>query len=35
VGRLNTVKPARQVVEEMVTEYIDAVDRVQGINAAE
>jgi len=35
VGRLNTVKPARQVVEEMVSEYIDVMDRLQHINAAD
>jgi NAD(P)H-dependent flavin oxidoreductase YrpB (nitropropane dioxygenase family) len=35
VGRLNSIKPARQVVEEMISEYIDAVERLQGINIAE
>jgi NAD(P)H-dependent flavin oxidoreductase YrpB (nitropropane dioxygenase family) len=30
VGQMNTRKPARQVVEEMVSEYIDAVERVSG-----
>jgi NAD(P)H-dependent flavin oxidoreductase YrpB (nitropropane dioxygenase family) len=31
VGQMNTRKPARQVVEEMVSEYIDAVERVSGL----
>ena len=35
VGRLNTVKPARQVVEEMVSEYIDTMERFESINTAE
>jgi NAD(P)H-dependent flavin oxidoreductase YrpB (nitropropane dioxygenase family) len=35
VGRLNAIKPARQVVEEMVSEYIDVVERLQGLNEAE
>ncbi len=35
VGRMNTIKPARQVVEEMVSEYIDVMDRLQTINSAE
>jgi NAD(P)H-dependent flavin oxidoreductase YrpB (nitropropane dioxygenase family) len=35
VGRLNTVKPARQVVEEMVSEYIDTMERFDTINTAE
>ena len=33
VGQLNTRKPARQVVEEMVSEYIDAVERVSNLLA--
>jgi NAD(P)H-dependent flavin oxidoreductase YrpB (nitropropane dioxygenase family) len=33
VGQMNTRKPARQVVEEMVSEYIDAVERVSGLLA--
>ena len=33
VGQLHTRKPARQVVEEMVSEYIDAVERVSGLLA--
>jgi NAD(P)H-dependent flavin oxidoreductase YrpB (nitropropane dioxygenase family) len=35
VGRMNAVKPARQVVEDMVAEYIDAVERLQALNAAD
>ena len=31
VGQMNTRKPARQVIEEMVSEYIDAVERVSGL----
>jgi hypothetical protein len=30
---MNTRKPARQVVEEMVSEYIDAVERVSSLLA--
>ncbi|MCU1690623.1 MAG: conserved hypothetical dioxygenase [Jatrophihabitantaceae bacterium] len=33
VGRLNTVKSSRQVVEEMVGEYIDVMARLESINA--
>jgi NAD(P)H-dependent flavin oxidoreductase YrpB (nitropropane dioxygenase family) len=33
VGQMNTRKPARQVIEEMVSEYIDAVERVSGLLA--
>jgi NAD(P)H-dependent flavin oxidoreductase YrpB (nitropropane dioxygenase family) len=33
VGRLNTIKPARQVVEEMVSEYIDTMERFDRLNA--
>lgn len=35
VGRLTAIKPARQVVEEMISEYIDVMDRLAKINAAE
>ncbi len=35
VGRMNSVKPARQVVEEMVAEYIDTMERFEKINTAE
>ena len=28
---MNTRKPARQVIEEMVSEYIDAVERVSDL----
>jgi NAD(P)H-dependent flavin oxidoreductase YrpB (nitropropane dioxygenase family) len=35
VGRLNSVKPARQVIEEMVSEYIDTMERFDTINTAE
>jgi NAD(P)H-dependent flavin oxidoreductase YrpB (nitropropane dioxygenase family) len=35
VGRMNAVKPARQVVEEMVSEYIDTMERFERLNAAE
>jgi len=31
VGQMNTRKPARQVIEEMVSEYIDAVARVSSL----
>ena len=34
VGRLNSIKPARQVVEEMISEYIDVMDRLEKINEA-
>ena len=34
VGALNQVKPCRQVVFDMVAEYIDACDRTQAINDA-
>ncbi len=33
VGRLNTAKPARQVVEEMINEYIDVMSRFEMVNA--
>ena len=33
VGQMNTRKPARQIVEEMVSEYIDAVERMSGLLA--
>ena len=33
VGRLNAIKPARQVVEEMVSEYIDTMERFDRLNA--
>jgi len=33
VGQMNTRKPARQVIEEMVSEYIDAVERVSTLLA--
>ncbi len=35
VGRMNAIKPARQVVEEMVSEYIDTMERLERLNAAE
>lgn len=35
VGRMNTIKPARQIVDEMVSEYIDVMDRLEKINSAE
>jgi NAD(P)H-dependent flavin oxidoreductase YrpB (nitropropane dioxygenase family) len=35
VGRMNAVKPARQVVEEMVTEYIDTMERFDRLNSAQ
>jgi hypothetical protein len=31
VGQMNTRKSARQVVEEMVSEYIDAAERISGL----
>ncbi|MDR1999684.1 MAG: hypothetical protein LBQ06_07070, partial [Frankiaceae bacterium] len=34
VGRLNSIKPARQVVEEMVSEYIDVMGRLDKLNNA-
>jgi NAD(P)H-dependent flavin oxidoreductase YrpB (nitropropane dioxygenase family) len=33
VGRLTTVKTARQVMEEMITEYIDVMARLERVNA--
>lgn len=33
VGRLTTVKTARQVMEEMVTEYVDVMARLDRLNA--
>jgi NAD(P)H-dependent flavin oxidoreductase YrpB (nitropropane dioxygenase family) len=33
VGQMNTRKPVRQVIEEMVSEYIDAVERVSKLLA--
>jgi hypothetical protein len=30
VGSMNTVKPTRRVVLEMIEEFIDAVQRLQG-----
>jgi NAD(P)H-dependent flavin oxidoreductase YrpB (nitropropane dioxygenase family) len=35
VGRMNAIKPARQVVEDMISEYIDVMDRLDTVNAAE
>ena len=35
VGSLNSEKPARRVVYEIVEELIDAVQRVDGLLAAE
>ncbi|MEU6753539.1 nitronate monooxygenase family protein [Spirillospora sp. NPDC046719] len=35
VGLMNTVKPARQVVYDMVEEFADAVDRLNAITAAD
>jgi NAD(P)H-dependent flavin oxidoreductase YrpB (nitropropane dioxygenase family) len=32
VGRMNAIKPARQVVEEMVVEYIETMERFERIN---
>ena len=32
VGRLNSTKPARQVVEEMISEYIDVMSRFEMVN---
>ncbi|MEO5876734.1 MAG: nitronate monooxygenase family protein [Streptosporangiaceae bacterium] len=34
VGLMNTVKPAKQVVYDMVSEYADTVERLHGINGA-
>jgi NAD(P)H-dependent flavin oxidoreductase YrpB (nitropropane dioxygenase family) len=31
VGQMNQVKPAKQVVYEMVEEFIDAAERVSGL----
>jgi hypothetical protein len=31
VGRMNQRRPARQVVSEMVDEYLDAVERLAGL----
>jgi NAD(P)H-dependent flavin oxidoreductase YrpB (nitropropane dioxygenase family) len=33
VGRLNEVKSARQVIEQMVTEYVDAMEQLNRINS--
>jgi NAD(P)H-dependent flavin oxidoreductase YrpB (nitropropane dioxygenase family) len=33
VGRLTTVKTARQVMQEMVTEYVEVMERLDGMNA--
>jgi hypothetical protein len=33
VGRLTTVKPARQVVYDMIEEFADAVERLAAITA--
>jgi NAD(P)H-dependent flavin oxidoreductase YrpB (nitropropane dioxygenase family) len=33
VGRMNSVKTARQVLEEIVTEYVDTIERFEKINA--
>jgi NAD(P)H-dependent flavin oxidoreductase YrpB (nitropropane dioxygenase family) len=35
VGRMNAIKPARQVIEEMISEYIDVMDRLDTVNASE
>jgi hypothetical protein len=35
VGTMNTVKPARRVVLEMVEEFIDAVERLDGLLESE
>jgi hypothetical protein len=32
---MNAVKPARQVIEEMVTEYIETMERFDRLNAAQ
>jgi NAD(P)H-dependent flavin oxidoreductase YrpB (nitropropane dioxygenase family) len=29
VGRMNDVRPARRVIEEMINEYLDSVERLQ------
>jgi hypothetical protein len=31
VGQMNQVKPARQVVYDMVEEFIDAAERITGL----
>jgi NAD(P)H-dependent flavin oxidoreductase YrpB (nitropropane dioxygenase family) len=33
VGRMNEVKSSRQVIEDMVTEYIDAMEHLERVNA--
>ncbi|MFN8628523.1 MAG: nitronate monooxygenase family protein [Candidatus Binatia bacterium] len=33
VGRLNAVRPAKEVIRELVEEYLDAVDRLQRLTA--
>jgi hypothetical protein len=32
---MNAIKPARQVIEEMISEYIDVMDRLDTVNASE
>jgi NAD(P)H-dependent flavin oxidoreductase YrpB (nitropropane dioxygenase family) len=34
VGRMNEVRPSREVIEEMVTEFVDTVERLEGLLAA-
>jgi NAD(P)H-dependent flavin oxidoreductase YrpB (nitropropane dioxygenase family) len=33
VGRLNAVRPVKEVIRQLVEEYLDAVDRLQRLNA--
>jgi NAD(P)H-dependent flavin oxidoreductase YrpB (nitropropane dioxygenase family) len=34
VGRMNEVRPSRAVIEEMVSEFVDTVERLEGLLAA-
>jgi len=34
VGRMNAVRPAREVIREMVEEYLDTMERLNALGAA-